>query len=232
MKDLSPASRILFLFAAFIVGGGLGIPAGDALGYGIASWLDRDPAEIKGTLLWCFTTVPILSALLTVWLTAVLLNSPMKTGALVLLLALTPTALGLIINSYEPEKLSGIPVIDFELLLPPGFEIADAGSASVTIWNGKDGTGCATTRLDQGVRKKLIGTIVLHPDNFNPTVSIAFRDGDKWLSGGAWEFPYTPGTPREEQPRDWQEVKFISSVHNFPMVLGRFDIRYQLRRFI
>lgn len=61
MTHLSPAARVLVLTAAFMIGGALGIPAGEALGYGIASWLNRDPAEIKGTLLWCFALAPDLT---------------------------------------------------------------------------------------------------------------------------------------------------------------------------
>lgn len=225
--------RILAVVIAGLCGAALGTQLGEILAYALARAVDRDIAELKGTLISFILLTPPTMAVVSAAAALVALRSKWRRSASIGAASLVVVVAAFITVGYEWPKSSGTPVVDYELLLPDGVEVTGRNQIDLTIWNGKSGQGCYIRDIGFSDKRQLIaGSIVLHTDNADPTLSIVLGDGERWHRAGVWEFPYRPNDQIETSFRPWQDVAFQRNAHDLPLPVGDFKIRYRLRSFM
>jgi hypothetical protein len=238
--------RFTIAIIAFFVGGLFGFWLGQPLGYALAEWVGRDPAEVKDMLIWCIIATPIVMSALWAWLALILTGAGRmaKRVTLIWLILVTIGAVGILFESYDWPKASGIPVVDYELRLPAGMPLSDKYDIGLTVWNEKNGQGCYVDRLQHSNNRALLnGTIVVQLDNHTPTMSLRLPESLA-LDGprgpfvqknpeGYWRLPYSPASKLETEFSPWQKIEFIAAPRAVPpMPPGNYEIRYRLRHYM
>lgn len=233
MSPPDRGKRVTVILLAALCGGAIGTLMGERFGYALAAAVDRDIAELKGTLIWFILLTPPSFASITGAAAMVALRSRWRRGAVISAAGFIAAVSVFMIAGYEWPKSSGTPVIDYELLLTEGIELAGRNQIDLTIWNGKSGQGCYIREMrKEGARQLVAGSIVLHVDNHTPMMSMVLGDGEKWFSAGVWEFPYRPEDKLEPAFRPWHRIEFARNAHDKPLPTGDFQIRYRLRSFM
>lgn len=225
--------RFAVVLLSALCAGAIGMQFGERFGYALANAVDRDIAELKGTLIWFILLTPPTSAMVGAAAAMVALRSRWRRAAVISAASFVAAAGLFLTIGYEWPKSAGMPVIEYELLLPDGLKLTGQNQIDLTIWNGKSGHGCYIKEMrQQGSRQLVAGSIVLHLDNHSPTMSIVLGDGEKWFSAGVWELPYRPEDQLEVSFRPWRRIEFVRNVHDKPLPTGNFQIRYRLRSFM
>src|SRR5215510_12413553 len=113
LKSALSAGRLVLALAAAGGGAWLGFRYGDAPGYLLADLLDRDPAELKDTLIWGVITSAAFLALAGVWLALTLTRAARRArlASLIALAVVTLGGAGMMAAAYDWPKSSGTPVI-------------------------------------------------------------------------------------------------------------------------
>jgi hypothetical protein len=233
----SPAGRATVAAVAALGFGWLGALFGQDVGYLVAHLLKRDPAEIKGLLIWLFIASPFVMAALGAWLALVLTGAgrAARTVALSFLIAMTAGAMAMMAVSYEWPKTTGVPVFDYEIRFPAGVQLSNQNLVDLTVWNNNDGMGCAVNGMTQhGDRVQVSGTLVLGRDNHAPTMSMRMREGASFPYPEAyWRLPNMPATRPQPEFSPWHKIEFVAPPRVVPSVPpGDYEIRFRLRRYI
>ena len=230
---MTAAHRFAIIVVATLLAGAIGLLLGEPLGYALAKAVDRDAAEIKDTFIWCAVLTPLVCAAAGGWLASVAVRSRVRRSAMWVFFATATLCSAIVFASYDRPKTAGIPVFEYELTMPAAIRADGIGNIDLTIWDGKSGKGCYIREVKiEGARRRISGSITLLPDNPDPMLSIAFHDGERWTSGGAWAFRYEARDQIEPHFRTWETIAFSGKVRDLPIPQGDFLIRYRLRRFM
>lgn len=219
--------------AATIAGGWLGLHLGERFGYGVAWLTDRDIAELKDMLIWCILSGAIVCAVAGVWLALRLTRSRAwaQRSALVALGVVTLGAAGIVLAAYPSPKSSGIPVVAYELRLPPDLPFPVFGNIGLTIWSQTSGQGCYIEILRMASeRAEIVGSMVLQTSNLSPTLTRTLNQN----SEGHWRLPVKPDAALDKSFGPWQRIEFIAPrrANVAPLPPGDYQIRYRVRRYM
>lgn len=234
-KRLTVAGRILLVVAAAVAGGALGLSYGDLLGYALAAVVDRDPAELKDTLIWGIVGSGATLAAVGAWLALVVTRAgaPWRHGALALVAAVALASAGLMAAAYDWPKSEGVPVIEYQLRLPAGYALpGDTGGIapiSLGVWSAGSGRGAHIRSFDE-IEGHLVvsGSFLLGKGDVEPMMSIRFLDGQ--LS--YWRIPYTPDAALEADFGPWLPIEFVAPPgRELVTADGAYEIRYRVRRY-
>jgi hypothetical protein len=233
LKSAISAGRFVLALAAAAGGAWLGFRYGDAPGYLLADLLDRDPAELKDTLIWGVITSAAFLALAGVWLALTLTRAARRTrfATLIALAVVTLGGAGMMAAAYDWPKSAGIPVIDYELRLPPGTVLPpNQGDIRMFVWSDRSGQGVYIKEVRRsGPRPEIIGDLVLQEGNLSPTMSLQLPNGPE----RHWRLPYTPDAKLEPAFGPWQRIEFITPLGRQPIPSdGDYDIRYRVRKYM
>lgn len=235
-KRLALAGRVVLVAASAAAGGALGLGYGDRVGYALAALVDRDPAELKDTLIWGIigsgATLAAAGAWLSLWVSGA--GVRWRRGALAAVVAVALFSAGLMAAAYDWPKREGVPVIEYQLRLPSGYALPDdtGGIAAISlgVWSAKSGKGAYIRSFDD-IEGHLVvsGSFLLGVDDLQPMMSIRFLDGP--LS--YWRVPYTPDAELEADFGPWLPIEFTAPPGSEPLVLdGVYEIRYRVRRYM
>lgn len=233
---LAAAGRVLLVAAAAAAGGALGLSYGDRLGYALAALVDRDPAELKDTLIWGIigssATLAAAGAWLALWVSGA--GVRWRRGALVVVAVVALVSAGLMAAAYDWPKSEGVPVIEYQLRLPSGYALPDdtGGIAPIglSIWSAGSGKGAYIRSFDD-IEGHLVvsGSFLLGKDDNEPMMSIRFLDGPL----GYWRVPYAPDAALEPDFGPWLPIEFVAPLGKELLPLdGAYEIRYRVRRYM
>jgi len=221
----------LVAVVAVISGGWIGLHLGEAFGYALARWADRDIAELKDELIWCILMGGLVCAFSGVAI-ALLLTGVRRWVQRTAAIAACVTTLGagaLLLAAYPWPKTSGIPVIEYELQLPPGLPLPKHSEIDLTIWSKKSGQGCYIRDVRMaGDRPEIVGDMVLQLNNLEPSVSLALNRETE----GRWKLSIKPDATLDKTFGPWQRIEFIPNPNAKPLPQGDYNIRYRVRRYM
>ena len=221
----------LVALAAAIAGGWIGLHLGEAFGYALARWADRDIADLKDELIWCILMGGLVCAFASAAIALFLTGARpwMQRTAAIAVCVVTVGAGALLFAAYPWPKTSGIPVVEYELRLPAGLPLPKHSEIDLVIWSEKYGQGCyiADVRM-AGNRPEIVGNMVLQLNNREPSVSLALNRETE----GRWKLPIKPDAALDKAFGPWQRIEFIPSARTKPLPAGNYDIRYRVRSYM
>jgi hypothetical protein len=233
LKSALAVGRFVLALAAAAGGAWLGFRYGDALGYLLARLVDREPAELKDTLIWGIITSAAVLALAGAWLMLTLTGAARRArfATLAALGVATLGGAGMMAAAYDWPKSTGAPVIDYELRLPPGTVLPPhQNDIRLFIWSDRAGQGVYIKEVRRnGPRPEIVGDLTLQEGNLSPTMSIQLPNGPE----RHWRLPYTPDAKLEPALGPWQRIEFITPLGRQPIPSDAdHEIRYRVRRYM
>jgi apolipoprotein N-acyltransferase len=232
LKPFIAIGRFVLAVGAAAGGAWLGFRYGDAVGYALADLVDRDPAELKDTLIWGTITSAAFLALAGAWLALTLTRAARRArfATLIALAVATLGGAGMMAAAYDWPKSAGTPVIDYELRLPPGTTLPpNQNDIRMFVWSDQSGQGVHIKEVRRtGPRPEIIGTLVL-PETEAPTMSIQLPGGPE----RHWRLPFTSGAKLDAAFGPRQGLEFVTPLGRQPIPADSdYDIRYRVRRYM
>jgi len=151
--------------------------------------------------------------------------------------ALTLSALGvaafisalLAASVQHSAKPMGVPLVEFEIQLPPGILLPHDRNISVTLWNGHLGTGCKVTQVRRtGPRPVVAGRFMIGRGT-EQRLSLRLSQ----YAEGFWTMPVEQRPQIGKDFGAWQSIQFQAErVEESPMPPGNYDVRYKVVKYM
>jgi hypothetical protein len=216
-----------------LIGGAAGLYGGAALGYAIAAWTDREPAELKDMLIWSTVGGGLIGLLAGVWL--VLVATQCSTEArrigLIALGIAVACAGALMLASFDWPKSSGIPSVTYEIRLPAGTPQPRFDKISVKLWNEKSGSGAYISGLRRdGDRPVITGSFQATSKTGGQTMSLGLDRGQE----SHWKMPIRADAKLEKAFGPWQRIELVPNTREAatPLPPGEYEVRYRVRKYL
>jgi len=225
--------RHLLGVAAAIVGGWLGLYGGSALGYAIAAWTDREPAELKEMLIWSTFGGGLIGLLAGVWLVLTCTRCSVEARRIALIgvgIAIVCNTL-LMLASFDWPKSSGTPNVMYEIRLPAGTPQPRFDKISVKVWNEKSGSGCYISGLRRdGDRPVIAGSFQATSKADGQTMSLGLDRGQE----SHWKMPIRADAKLEKAFGPWQRIEFVPNARETaaPLPPGDYEVRYRVKKYL
>ena len=225
--------RHLVGVAGAIIGGWLGLMAGEALAYAIAAWTDRDIAELKDMLIWSTFGGGLIGLLVGVWLVLTVMRSSVEARQIALIgAAAAVIGVGaLMLGTFDWPKSSGTPNVMYEIRLPAGTPQPRFDKVSVKLWNQKSGSGCYLSELRQdGDRPAIAGSCLITSNAGGQTMSLGLDRGQE----SHWKMPIRADAKLEKAFGPWQRIEFVPPPRENtpPLPPGEYDVRYRVKKYL
>jgi hypothetical protein len=233
---MTRAIVIILRTVAALLGAWIGVVVGHVLGeafvYAIAALTDRDIASLEDMLIWSVLTGAAIAAIACVWLALFLTRASRgaRRAALIALAGAVLCGTVLMLATYDWPKSSGVPVVDYELRLPPGSALPARSDIDVTVWSAKSGQGCYIDGVHMADgRPEITGHMVLHPTSAPRTLALQL----KGVGEGHWDLPIGPEPKLERTFGPWRRIEFLPPRGDVvPLAPGGYDIRYRVRSYL
>lgn len=179
--------RHLLGVAAALAGGWLGLLAGEALAYRIATWTDRDIVELKDMLIWSAFGGGLTGLLAGVWLALTCTRCSVEARRISLIGAAAVVGVGaMMLASFDWPKSAGTPNVMYEIRLPAGTPLPRRDKIDVKLWTENSGSGCYVADLRKdGNRPVIAGRFLLNGESGDRTMSLRLDRGPE----GYWTMP-------------------------------------------
>ena len=225
--------RHLVGVAGAIIGGWLGLMAGEALAYAIAAWTDRDIAELKDMLIWSTFGGGLIGLLVGVWLVLTVMRSSVEARQIALIgAAAAVIGVGaLMLGTFDWPKSSGTPNVMYEIRLPAGTPQPRFDKVSVKLWNQKSGSGCYLSELRRdGDRPVIAGSCLITSNAGGQTMSLGLDRGQE----SHWKMPIRADAKLEKAFGPWQRIEFVPPPRENtpPLPPGEYDVRYRVKKYL
>jgi hypothetical protein len=215
-----------------VIGGFAGLYGGEALAYAIATWTDRDIAELKDMLIWSTFGGGLVGLLVGVFLVLVAMRSSADARRLSLIAvgAAAAGVGGLMLATFDWPKSSGTPNVMYEIRLPPGAPQPRRDKVDVVLWAEKSGKGSYVSGLRrENDRPVIAGSFLVGSKNNNQTLSLRLdRERE-----GHWKMPISADAKLDKTFGPWQRIEFVPSARDNmpPLPPGEYDVRYRVKKY-
>jgi hypothetical protein len=228
----APIRHLLGIFAA-LAGGVLGLYGGAALAHAIATWTDRDPAELKDMLIWSSVGGGLVGLIAGVWLMLTCTRCSVEARRIVLIgLAVAVVCVGgLMLASFDWPKSSGTPSVTYEIRLPAGAPQPRSDKISVKVWNEKWGSGSYISGLRRdGDRPVIAGSFQVTSKADGQTMSLGLERGQE----SHWTMPIRADAKLEKAFGPWQRIEFVPNTREAaaPLPPGEYEVRYRVKKYL
>jgi hypothetical protein len=232
--DLPRIIAILLLaIAAAVAGGFAGMQLGEAIGYAVAQLTDRDISELKDMLIWCLIAGMAIGAAAGFWIVVALARTGrwIQRSALVLLALVALGGTAMTVAAYDWPKISGHPVVRYELRLPEGVPLPPMSELRLGQWRGTSGHGIYIDRTGMvDGRAQISGSFAIDRDSEGSDMALGLARNVE----SRWRIPYTGDAKLEKAFGPWQRIEFLPSQREDvgPLPAGDYHIRYRVRRYM
>jgi hypothetical protein len=225
-------TRHLVGVAGAMIGGWLGLIGGEALTYAIATWADRDIAELKDMLIWSTFGGGLVGLLAGVFVVLVGMRSSAYARWLSLISVAIAMALvgGLMLATFDWPKAPGTPNVMYEIRLPPGAPQPRRDKVDVVLWAEKSGKGCYVSDLRrENDRPVIAGSFLLTNKSDNQTMALRLnREAES-----QWKMPIKADAKLDKTFGPWQRVEFVPGLRENmpPLPPGEYEVRYRVKKY-
>ena len=129
-------------------------------------------------------------------------------------------------------RTSGLPLVEFEIQLPPGILLPDDRHIDVMLWNGHSGRGCKVIQVRrEGPRAVIYGQVLARRGDGEQRLSLRLSD----YAEGFWPLSADePSTRPDPAFGPWQPIRFVEGprAEDSPLPPGRYEVRYRIARYM
>jgi hypothetical protein len=207
--------------------------AGDTLGYAIASWTGREPAELKDMLIWSAVMGWPVGALAGLWLALMALQYSAEARRIAFMAVGFAVVIdaALMLASFDWPKRAGRPSVAYELRLPPGLPPQRADKIDLVLWADNTGHGCYVAKARQvDDRTEIAGSFTVYGSDTDRFLLLRLNRETE----GYWRMPIQPNAALDKEYGPWQRIEFVPNPRTKlpPLPRGEYEIRYRVRKYL